>query len=118
MPIEGSSSNALLFNLEAHAEILLSVAAIFPAWLGHLPDSVSGQLGSYLANDAAIALNSTGDPAGSMAAYGSALAAYLRTSDWKRAGNCFKEYWDAHSRCRIVWQRKIAVTGTASRPPY
>ena len=102
---QGSFSNALLFNLEAHAEILPLLRPFFPHGWADLPDSVSGQLGSYLANDAAIALNRTGDPAGSMAAY---LRDY--DSDWKRAGTSLRNIGIA-----LTVQNRLAAQDRCNR---
>ena|ERR1035437_1372066 len=75
-------SGALLFNLEAHAEILSLLRPFFPQGWATLPKTVQQRDGSYLANDAAIALRSIDDPRESLAAYGAALAADLRGADW------------------------------------
>jgi hypothetical protein len=79
----GDFSNALSFNLEAHAETLsLLRPFFFPQGWGVLPDQVDRWGASYLANYAGIALSCLGDWEDSLAAYGASFAARLGTSDW------------------------------------
>jgi hypothetical protein len=72
--------------LEAYAEALSLLRPYFPQGWAALPDSAGEWAGSYLANSAGFALNWTGEPAKSLAAFGAALAAALRASNWEEVG--------------------------------
>ncbi len=78
----GALSEALEFNLNAYAETLSLLKPFFPNGWGILPKEVAASDSSYLANDAAIALENCGEPAAALAAYGAALRAGLNTEDW------------------------------------
>jgi hypothetical protein len=78
----GDLSRALLFNLNAHAEILSLLKPFFPNCWGELPKEVTARGSSYLANDAALALGYCGELAAALAAYGTALRAGLDAEDW------------------------------------
>lgn len=54
-------SNALIFNLEAWAEILSIVQSVSPRGMGILPDNIFVESAKGMANTAAIALTATGD---------------------------------------------------------
>ncbi len=79
---KGELADALLFNLEAQAEILSLLRPFFPAGWGELPKGVAVGDGSYLANDAAIALAHCGESIAALVAYGAALRAGLAAEDW------------------------------------
>jgi tetratricopeptide (TPR) repeat protein len=81
----GDLSNALLFNLEAHPEILSLLRPFFPEGWATLPKAVGEHGASYLGTVAAIALDRVGQSEASLAAYGAALAVYLRRADWANA---------------------------------
>lgn len=55
----GDLARALLINVEAYAEVLSLLRPFFPQGWASLPDAVDHRSRSYLANDAAIALEST-----------------------------------------------------------
>jgi tetratricopeptide (TPR) repeat protein len=78
----GDLSNALLFNLEANAELLSLLRPFFRHGWAALPDIVAKTDGSYLADCAAIALGRTGELEEASAAYGAALAVDLRGANW------------------------------------
>jgi hypothetical protein len=78
----GDLCNALLFNLEADAEVLSLLRPFFPQGWATLPNAVHERGGSYLASGAAIALGRVGERVESSAAYGAALEADLRLADW------------------------------------
>lgn len=72
----GALANALIFNLEAHATQIALLRPFFPHGWGTLPDDVVS--GAYVANDAGIALQATGELQESLGAYQVALYADLR----------------------------------------
>ncbi|MFO0939955.1 MAG: DUF4062 domain-containing protein [Pirellulales bacterium] len=78
----GDLSNALLFNLDAYAETLSLLKPFFPTGWSELPKEVDANHGSYLANNAAFALDSCGEPAAALAAFAAALRADLQAEDW------------------------------------
>jgi len=78
----GELSYALFSNLEANAEVLSLLRPFFPKGWAFLPGGVDGDDGSYLANDAALALSRVGEGDQSLAAYGAALAADVRAAKW------------------------------------
>lgn len=78
----GDLSNALFFNLNAFAEALSLLKPFFPNGWGELPREVGARDSSYLANDAAIALDSCAELAAALAVYGTALRVDLKAEDW------------------------------------
>lgn len=72
---------ALLFNLNAYAEVLSLLKPFFPNGWEELPKDVAAGDSSYLANDAAIALHFCGEPAAALAANGAGLRANLEAED-------------------------------------
>ena len=78
----GDLARALLFNLNAYAEVLSLLKPFFPNGWGELPKDVGARNGSYLANNAAIALDSCGELAAALVAYGVGLQANLEAEDW------------------------------------
>ncbi|MBB5031777.1 SIR2 family protein [Prosthecobacter vanneervenii] len=78
----GALSDALFFNLNAYAEVLSLLKPFFPNGWGELPKEVTARDSSYLAACAAIALDSCGEPAAALAAYGTALRVDLKAEDW------------------------------------
>lgn len=79
----GDLSYALLFNLEAHAEVLALLRPFFSRGWGSLPEGVESDAQPYLANDAAYALRCSGDVPGALSAGGAALTGYLRQKSWR-----------------------------------
>lgn len=79
---QGDLSNALLFNLNAYAEILSLLKPFFPNGWGELPREVDASAGSGLANSAAGALSYCGELAAALAASGASLQAELEAEDW------------------------------------
>jgi hypothetical protein len=79
----GALSSALLFNLEANAEVLSLLRPFFPQGWATLPKAVDERGGSYLANAAAIALDKVDEPKESSAADGASLAVDLRWANWR-----------------------------------
>jgi hypothetical protein len=78
-------SNALLFNLEAHPEILSLLKQFFPHGWAVLPKDVDAVGGTYLAACAQVALFETGALTESLAACVANLASNLRREDWPNA---------------------------------
>lgn len=78
----GDLSDALFFNLNAYAEALSLLKPFFPNGWGELPKEVTARDSSYLANDAAIALDFCGELPAALAAYGASLRAELEAEDW------------------------------------
>lgn len=79
----GELSQALLFNLAATAEILSLLRPFFPQGWAALPAGVNEGDGSYLLNDAGLALRHTGAPRESLAAYGVALTSDVERREWQ-----------------------------------
>lgn len=79
----GDLSDALSFNLEAHVETLSLLRPFFSSDWGELPEALDASDVSPLANDAAIALRSCGEPEAALAAYGVALQSDLEREDWE-----------------------------------
>ena len=78
----GDLAHALCFNLEAHAEMLSLLRPFFASGWGTLPDSLATKLGSYLANEAAIALAELGSSENALAAHEASMQGSLRYADW------------------------------------
>ena len=81
----GDLSNALIFNLEAYAEALSLLRPFFPEGWGQLPKGLGAADASYLANHAALALDSRGESKQALSAYGAALLVDLRQERWSAA---------------------------------
>ncbi len=75
-------AHALLFNLEAHAEILSLLRAFFPERWDTLPDRLDPYAASYLMNQVGIALRYTSAPEEALAAYTASLRVDLRQASW------------------------------------
>lgn len=78
----GNLAHALLFNLEAHVEIVALLWPFFPNGWGTLPLQVGKFEGGYLAVTAADSLGRLGQDTEELAASSSALAACLELKDW------------------------------------
>lgn len=78
----GELSNALIFNLEAYAETLALLRTFFPQGWTCLPEALYEDDSYYLANDAAIALERTGELEEALATYGANLLASLHQAYW------------------------------------
>ena len=81
-------SQALSFNLEAHAECLSVLKTFFPRGWEVLPDSVERWVAAWLANEAGSTLSLIGEHQVALSAYGAALAVYLETKKWQPARMC------------------------------
>jgi tetratricopeptide (TPR) repeat protein len=79
-------AQALVFNLEAHAERLSLLRPFFPTGWGELPKHVRPWQAGALANDAAIALRRSGETSAALVAYGASLQADLAAKDWEGMG--------------------------------
>jgi hypothetical protein len=77
-------AHALLFNLEANAEIVALLRPFFSDW-GTLPAQVEKHDSAYLANNVAIALGNLGQGNQQLAVYSSSLIAHLELKDWRNA---------------------------------
>jgi hypothetical protein len=82
---QGGLSYALSINLEAHVETLALLRSFFPVGWDTLPHEVNVSMASYLANDAAIALDYCGELPKALGAYGAALWMDLETEEWRGA---------------------------------
>lgn len=82
----GDLATTLLFNLEAHAEVLSLLRPFFPKGWATLPDSVREVDVNYLANEAAAALHATGELDEALAIFGTVLPVELRQELWKLVG--------------------------------
>jgi hypothetical protein len=78
----GDLANALLFNLEAHAETLALLRPFFPVDWGALPEGINSSVASYLTNDAANALDYCGEPGTALEVYGASLRTESDREDW------------------------------------
>lgn len=78
----GDLSNALLFNLEAHVEVLALLRPFFPAGWDVLPKDVNTSEATSLANDAGAALLACREHKESVIAFGAALSRNLDTMNW------------------------------------
>lgn len=78
----GDLSRAILFNLEANAEILSLLRPFFPNGWATLPNGLDANAGSYLLNNAALALRHTGESKEALGAFGASLLAELRQASW------------------------------------
>ncbi len=81
----GDLTNALLLNLEAHAEILSLLRPFFPSGWDALPKDVGRWNTINLANSAAIALDYCGELQKAIGVYGAALRVDLETENWSEA---------------------------------
>jgi len=81
----GELSLALLFNLEAHAEILSLLRPFFPSGWDKVTENLDAGLGSFLINDVAGALNEVGEHEAALAAYSANLIFELGRGDWIEA---------------------------------
>lgn len=79
---QGNLADALLFNLEAHVEMLALLRPFFPTGWDTLPQDVDAPTASYLANDAAIALDYCGEFPKALGAYGAKIRGDLETENW------------------------------------
>jgi tetratricopeptide (TPR) repeat protein len=70
-------SNALVFNLEANAEVLSLIRPFFP-----LPDGTVPRDGSWLANELGLALSRVGETEEALVRFNTALLLDLREEDW------------------------------------
>ena len=93
----GELANALLFNLEAHAEIVALLLPFFRNGWGTLPSQVEKDDASYLANCAAGAFHYLDQTPEQLAALGSTLAAELELNNWSevrtRLANLSAYWW-------------------------
>lgn len=77
----GELSRALLFNLEACAEILSLLRPFFPKGWDTLPDGLNVGLGAHMASNAAMALNCIGESNEALMAIGAAMLSGLQEAD-------------------------------------
>jgi tetratricopeptide (TPR) repeat protein len=80
---KGELSNALIFNLNAYAEVLSLLKPFFPHGWDKLPMGITKEDSSYLANGAAIALDAYGEPAVALVAYGLSMHIDLKEQNWR-----------------------------------
>lgn len=78
----GDLSGALLFNLEARAEVLSLLRPFFPHGWATLPDGLRKSDGAKLASYVAHALTAAGELNEAIAAFGSALLVNVSAAHW------------------------------------
>lgn len=78
----GDLSYALLFNLEAFSEVLALLRPFFEGGWDQFVEGLEDHAQSYLANEAAIALQKSGEPDRALDAYGASIRARLRQKFW------------------------------------
>lgn len=78
----GDLAAALIFNLEAHTEVLSLLRPFFPQGWATSPDGLREDSRQYLANIAATALAATGEPEEALTVHGAALVSNLRRANW------------------------------------
>jgi hypothetical protein len=110
----GDLSSALLFNLEAYSDILALLRPLFPKGWDRLPTDMYAWDSAYLANDAALAMNRSGEYQQALVAFGASLIASL--SGEKFASLSGEKWANVAGRVRnissILWQhnqRAMAV---------
>jgi hypothetical protein len=98
-------SDALLFNLEANAEVLSVLRPFFPAGWSREPGMVQMWPAGYLSNTAAVALSSSGMTEDALAAYGSTLVKFVRGGEWENAATVLGNTTEA-----LRLQNRLAAT--------
>ena len=78
-------SEALLFNLEAHAETLSLLRPLFPSGWDKVPENLNTWSGSYLVSHVAFALDDLGEHETALAAYSANLIADLNKESWENS---------------------------------
>ncbi|HWB05569.1 MAG TPA: AAA family ATPase [Verrucomicrobiales bacterium] len=81
----GPLSDALLFNLEAHVEIISLLKPFFSSGWDELPKNIDESNASMLAYNAATALRNCGELETAQAAYGAVLHSNLKSENWAAA---------------------------------
>ncbi len=79
----GNLCNPLLFNLEAHAELLTVARPFFRKGWGTLPDKTTSYQAMHMAGDAAMALTATGELDASLLADGAVIRQALLDRSWE-----------------------------------
>lgn len=92
------ADRTLLFNLEAHEETLSLLRPFFPVGWTAMPETVDETNATYLVNEAALALERTGEAEAALAAYGIALTTALRRARWRAAHAYLSNFADTLSR--------------------
>jgi len=82
----GDLARALLFNLEAHADVLSLLRPFFPAGWGEVPMEMSPLAATDLANEAAIALDNSGEYHEALVSFGASLQVDLERKNWNGLG--------------------------------
>lgn len=98
---KGDLSNALFFNLEAYAETLSLLRPFFSQGWATLPEVVGGGNATYLANDAAIALDASGKFHEALEVWGTVMLSHLEWGNWSGVANTLYAvsrplYWQPH----------------------
>ena len=81
----GDLSDALVFNLDAYPEVLSLLRPFFPDGWAAVPKDVKESDGSYLLNDASIALSRIGAHSEALTARSATLSSNLRREVWVEA---------------------------------
>lgn len=79
----GGLARALLFNLEANAEVVALLRPFFPHGWSDLPQQIGEDDAAYLTNDAAIAFGRLDQHSLELLGYESAIVGALKRKDWQ-----------------------------------
>ncbi len=82
----GDLSRALLFNVEANAQILSLLRPFFPVGWSVPPMGLTNSSAGYLANNAALALDSSGYTEEALKTFGAIVSSGLKENNWEHAG--------------------------------
>jgi tetratricopeptide (TPR) repeat protein len=113
-------SYALLFNLEAHSEILSLLKPFFPAGWGIMPTVIADNDAAILASTVGIALATLGELTEALSAVNAGLANRLRAKHWggviTRLGNAswisYSQNWLARvDRCVLLGLNLAKLVG-------
>jgi len=100
---EGGLARALMFNLEAHADVLSLLRPFFPKGWDELPNNITPRDGGYIANNAALALDACNEPNAALAAHGVGLRADLVAEQWIETTSWLQNICD-----NLIGQNRLA----------
>jgi hypothetical protein len=104
---KGDLSYAILFNVEAYAEVLSLLREFFPNGWGDLPQGVDSSSAAYLANEAGICLRYCGDQNDTLLAYQTSLRLHLGSENWTETNSTLLNiaYGLSDQNMLAKWQR-------------
>jgi tetratricopeptide (TPR) repeat protein len=94
----GDLSSALIFNLEAYAEVLSLLRTYFPKGWDRIPETLDKRFSSVLANDAALMLRYTNQLREAQAVFSISLLTALEVVNWKEIANTLRNISLTHSQ--------------------